>query len=414
MQPCRGDSTICLNFGSREDYEECVGDASLYRRHVEEQYRQHPELFPEGMGSGFVLHSNRTSSKLGIVLRRIQVKTSKVTFWIRPSLAMPYMVAFTDDVEKGLFLLHHGASFEALDYAFGHNHMFWYRASAALGRCSIVGTTVKSPGHLPQHVVADEKHTTIRGEKAYLAMTAAAGCILGAEVSTAASTTALTKSYGVFADEARDVDPEYAPKTVCLDPWKPARQAWQKLFPAICLILCFLHSVLKLRKSRPTGVTRKRLIGRSWHVYAARTKAQFSQRLRRLREWAETNLPAGSLLNAVRAMFDKRDSFTPAYGFNAAHRTTNHVDRLMDHMDRRLYAMRYFHGTTVSASLTARSSALLWNFHPYGRRARPRAAWTSSPFSELNGFSYHENWLHNLLIASSMGGRRRHTQVGAT
>ena len=126
MQPRRGSSSICLDFGSREHYDAFVGDASLYRGYVEEQYRQHPELFPEGMGSGFVLHSSRASMKLGIVLRRIQVKASKATFWIRPSLAMPYMVAFTDDVERGLFMLHHGASLEALEYAFGHDHMFWY------------------------------------------------------------------------------------------------------------------------------------------------------------------------------------------------------------------------------------------------------------------------------------------------
>jgi len=29
-----------------------------------------------------------------------------------------------------------------------------------------------------------------------------------------------------------------------------------------------------------------------------------------------------------------------------------------------------------------------------------------SPFHDLNGFQYHPNWLHNLLIASSLGGLR--------
>jgi len=359
------------------------------------------------MSGGFSLHDRRTSVKLDVVIRRIQLAASNDTYQIRPSLVMPYMVAFTDDVEKALYLQNNGVSFEALEYAFGRDHMFWYRASVSVGRCSIVGTTVKSPDRLPEHVVADEKHTWIRGERAYVAMTVGAGCLLGAEVSTSASATALTKSYGVFADEARDVNPDYAPKTVCLDPWQPAYAAWRKLFPAISVVLCFLHSVLKMKKSRPTGAPRTGLIGRSWHVYGASTKAQFSQRLRRLREWAEANLPVGSLLDAVHAMCAKRGAFTRAYDFETAYRTTNHVDRLMNRQDRRLYAMQYFHGTASSASLTMRSSALLWNFHPYGRRARPLDRWTSSPFTELNGFSYHSNWLHNLLIASSMGGRRR-------
>jgi hypothetical protein len=113
---------------------------------LDEQYRKHPELFPDGKGGGFVLHSGRTSLKLGVVLRRIRVKASGATFWIRPSLVMPYTRAFADDVEKGLLLLHNGASFEALAYAFGRDHIFWYRANAAVGQCSIVGTTVKACG----------------------------------------------------------------------------------------------------------------------------------------------------------------------------------------------------------------------------------------------------------------------------
>jgi hypothetical protein len=200
---------------------------------------------------------------------------------------------------------------------------------------------------------------------------------------------------------------------VCLDSWPPARKAWEELFPTVAVILCFLHSVLKLVKSRPIGTqVREKIIGRAWHVYAASTKARFSQRMRRLREWAVENLPAGTLRDAVWAMCAKRDSFKLAYDFDNAHRTTNPVDRLMDLQDRLLYAMRYFHGTPAAASLAMRSAALLSNFHPYGRRARPEAGWTSSPFTELNGYSYHDNWLQNLLIASSMGGWRGHSPTG--
>jgi hypothetical protein len=235
----RGHRTICLGFESREAYDACVADATRFREHVEAQYRAHPELFPAEMSGGFSLHDRRTSAKLDVVVRRIQLVASSDTYQIRPSLVMPYMVAFTDDVEKALYLQNNGVSFEALEYAFGRDHMFWYRASVSVGRCSIVGTTVKSPEKLPEHIVSDEKHTWIRGERAYVAMTVGAGCLLGAEVSTSASATALTKSYGVFADEARDVDPDYAPKTVCLDPWQPAYAAWKKLFPAILVVLCF-------------------------------------------------------------------------------------------------------------------------------------------------------------------------------
>ena len=50
--------------------------------------------------------------------------------------------------------------------------------------------------------------------------------------------------------------------------------------------------------------------------------------------------------------------------------------------------------------------ALQWNFHPYGPRLRHDQPSRVSPFHDLNGFQYPPNWLHNLLIASSMGGLR--------
>ena len=98
--------------------------------------------------------------------------------------------------------------------------------------------------------------------------------------------------------------------------------------------------------------------------------------------------------------------FTVAYQFPQAHRTSNMLDRLMNHQDRLLYTMQYLHGDKESARLYLRSMALVWNFHPYGARTRSNDSHRSSPFTELNGYSYHENWLHNLLIASSMNGRR--------
>jgi hypothetical protein len=50
---------------------------------------------------------------------------------------------------------------------------------------------VKDPSKLPSHLVADEKHTWLEGEKVYVATTAAGGSILGAELAESASTEAL-------------------------------------------------------------------------------------------------------------------------------------------------------------------------------------------------------------------------------
>ena len=53
--------------------------------------------------------------------------------------------------------------------------MYWHRLECSLGRSSLVGTTVSAAGRLPRHLADDEKHTTLGGQKVYLAATATAG-----------------------------------------------------------------------------------------------------------------------------------------------------------------------------------------------------------------------------------------------
>ena len=83
------------------------------------------------------------------------------------------------------------------------------------------------------------------------------------------------------------------------------------------------------------------------------------------------------------------------------------LDRLMNYQDRLLYTMQYFHGSEDSARQYLRAMALIWNFHPDGHRTTAKAPDCRSPFKDLNGFEYHENWLRNLLIAGSMNGYRQ-------
>ena len=108
----------------------------------------------------------------------------------------------------------------------------------------------------------------------------------------------------------------------------------------------------------------------------------------------------------VHKVCQHRAAFTPAYDCPPAARTTNAVDRVHNHRDRVLYAMRYSHSQRAGARLAVRAWALQWNSHPYGPRLRHEQPSRSSPFADLKGFLYHPNWLQNFLIASSMGGLR--------
>jgi hypothetical protein len=396
--------SICFPCESEAQYRAAVADHAQMRQLLHDSYTQFPKLFPEQFGDGFTWHEQYHSDKLGVTFRRLRLRATGEVFLVRPSCYLPYAVARTEEIEKALYLRQWNVPFEALAYVFGRDAMYYYRAWASWGRNSLVGTTVKRAEKLPEHLVADEKHTWRVGEKEYLATTVGGGCILGAELASAATTEALRAAYGVFAAEAREVSEAYAPVSVCTDGWAATRAAWRGLYSKITLVLCFLHGILKIQERCAEGL-RGEVLQRAWEVYAGGTKRSFSQRMRRFKEWGQEKL-SGAVLVAVLKLSGRTKDYLPAYEVPGAARTSNQVDRLMDYQDRGLYQMKYLHGTKASGKLLVRAQALQWNFHPFGARGRGKQG-DKTPFERLNGFAYHPNWLHNLLCASSLGGRRR-------
>src|SRR5512135_1177368 len=227
----RGHRTICLPI-AEEAYRQIVNDPVEFRRTIDDCFRRMPELFPRDF-EGFQLMGHRVSAKQGVTIRRLRLKDG-TTYSIRPSFLMPYVTARTEDVEGPLFLRKFGVPFWALAHVFGEDPMFWYRLECGLGRCSIVGTTVRHAG-LPEHLVADEHHQGLDGQKVYIATTVGGGCCLGAEPATAAGTDELKPAYEVFKGEALDVLPDYAPETVSTDGWKGTQAAWKMLFKKVII-----------------------------------------------------------------------------------------------------------------------------------------------------------------------------------
>jgi len=166
-----GSKTICIPC-DREPYPELIANPARFRHFVDELHAAHPELFPAALAEGYWSHGlTPPSAKLGLQLRRIKLKTTGEVYSVCPSFVMPYMTGYVAEVEHALFLLTFGVPFWALTHVFGRNDMYWYRLANGCGRNSLVGTTVKAPEGLPQDLLADEKHTTRQGEKAYVAMT---------------------------------------------------------------------------------------------------------------------------------------------------------------------------------------------------------------------------------------------------
>jgi hypothetical protein len=365
-----------------------------------------PELFPEGFAQGYRMKDGRTSVKQGESMRRIILRDGR-SYSIRPSFLMPYMTARTAEVEAPLFLRKFGVPFWALAQVFGGDPMRWYRLEIGLGRNSLVGTTVRT-ATLPEHLLADEHHRRRDGEKNYIATTVGGGCVLGAALSEGAGTDDLKDAYKVFKEEAFNVDPLYAPKTVNTDGWHSTQAAWKVLFPLIAILQCFLHAWLKIRdRAKHLGESFFDVSERVWDAYHAPDHRGFSQRIRSLRSWA-TGCLTGIVRDKVLDLCDKRDLWSIAYDHPGGHRTSNMLDRLMRSMNRYFDDGQHLHGSRAACDQHCRAWALLHNFTPWHPATADNNEGWQSPAEYLNGHRYHDNWLQNLLVSASLGGYRNH------
>ena len=398
-------STICLPAG-KDDYEAAVADPGLFRAWLDRSFRAWPELFPEAFRGGYRLKDGRTSAKTGARLRRVRLRATGQSFSVRPSFLLPYMAGTADDASGPLFLRAFGVPFWALAAAFGRDDMYWYRLEVSLGRNSVAGTTVRRAG-LPEHLLADEHHQPRDGQKNYLATTIGAGCCLGAALAQAAGAEDLQKAYGVFKEEAQDVQPGYAPATVSVDGWAPTHQAWLLLFPLVALLRCFLHGWLNIRSRGKLSEAFVELPGKVWHAYHADSRRSFAQRLRRLWEWARGQALSAWLLEQVQKLCGRSKEYAKAYSHPGGHRTSNMLDRVMRAMNRHFDSGQHLHGSKEACERHVRAWALLYNFRPWHPAvAKANDDWRC-PAERLNRHRYRDDWLHNLLASASLGGYRR-------
>lgn len=396
-----GSRQICIAM-DRETYDDIWNDSGKVRKLLEKMIVEQPEIFPAEIADGFALSGHLPESRKMGEIRLRQIRIGGKAYSLRPSFVMPYFCGTIQEIEKPLLLLSYGTPCWLITVVFGHNDMFWQRHLERLGRNSLVGTTVSDPANLPQHLAADEHHTDWQGEKGYIATTAAEGCLLGVAITDEADQPHLQAAYGVFAAEARQLSPKYAPKTVNTDGWCATSNAFQALFTTIVPILCFLHGFLKVRDR-----CRKEydLHTRIWEVYRATNIRMFDSRMKAFRKWFEGQAWTAIVEEMTSKLWKRAAQYRLAYKHPDCYRTSNQVDRPMNRMRRILYAGRGLHGHGSSSERRLRGWALLFNFREFAPRGgRPRPY--SSPAHRLNKKRYHENWLHNLMISTSLGGQK--------
>jgi len=176
----------------------------------------------------------------------------------------------------------------------------------------------------------------------------AAGCCLGAAVADTADADALQQAYGVFQQQARNVQPQSTPKTVSTDGWAATQLAWLALFPLVLILRCLLHGWLSVRqRAKHLGELFHSLGDKVWQAYRSSTRQGFAQRLRRLREWAQRQR-RGVVLEQVLRLGGRSKQYGQAYRQPQGHRTSNLLDRVMKLMQRYFDSGR--HGRSVATS----------------------------------------------------------------
>ena len=397
----RGSKQICIPMDPSL-YQDLWNDAVQLRSYLDTLIEQSPELFPSEVSDGYHLTGHLPESKKmpGIRLRQIQIGSE--TYTLRPSFVMSYMSGTVDELEHPLLLLSLGVPCWALMRIYGHNEMYWNRHLERFGRSSLVGTTVRLSPRLPRHLVADEHHCDWCGMKGYVAFTAAHGCILGLALSPQADEAHLKVAYGVFAQEARALEPDYEPISVNVDGWKATQNAFVALFTSIVPILCFLHGFLSIRqRSRKAHGLHQQL----WEIYRSESAEQFRQKMAQFWQNCQTDNWPQALIDKIAKFCGRVDDYALSYEHPHCYRTSNLVDRLMNRLTRYLYANRGIYGHLVTSERRLRGWALLQNFRPFAPRSGIERPY-QSPAHRLNQKQYHSHWLHNLQVSASMAGQK--------
>ena len=192
--PRKGYRTIRLPLAESE-YDRFLTDRADARARLDEVHEDFPEWFPEAFPWGYALCGyTEPSVKQDLRCRRIRLEQGHSVFTVAPAFVMPYMTGRTQDVDNALFMMRFHVPYWAIAHTFGRHAMYGYRMAQGLGRLSLVGTTVQTAEPLPKALVADEKHSWLKGHRVDIATTAAQDGILGASVATSASQVDLEKA----------------------------------------------------------------------------------------------------------------------------------------------------------------------------------------------------------------------------
>jgi hypothetical protein len=288
--------------------------------------------------------------------------------------------------------------------------MALYRLVCALGQHSLVTVLLKCHLPLPVYFLADEKHSHCLTGRVYLPTIVSGRVMWHLGYSASKSAVAFTESYGQFQQVASQEDPCYEVQGVLIDGFDSTTSSMRTLFPRARLGNCLRHAITKL-PNKLTGLAtplRKGLRSK-FHSLLHRCRTRKSLRVvalgQRLRRFADhiTATVGADQGERVRSWFqDKKSGWYAVLEDPQMPAMSTALDQAHNAIDRKLFAMKYFHHPDGSQAAYLTGLAHLYNLIPYQRRAKNAGL---CGVEVEGGRVPTSDWMLNLQILTSGGYR---------
>jgi hypothetical protein len=361
-------------------------------------------------GNCFTRHSHYVRTRCGgLTIWRIQCKRCQAVFTVLPSFLLRYRSYGLTEVRKVLRDYHGGLSLENCTIGTSLSGVALYRLICSFGKASLAQVLTKAGVPLPKHVQADEKHTKCLGTKGYIPLMSAGHVIWQIDYVDSVDEAVLEASYRQFATATRQLMPTYAPHTVTHDGFKPTSNALVHIFKkASVYLLCWLHACHGFAKILEPFSKEEANRASFWllrtlqkcHQQTSRQRISLRSHLTACLRHYKKLVPADVYIALKGWIARKKPYLYASMDFPQAHSFSYSIDHVCNHLDRKLFMMKYFHHPTARRDLFLKGFAQLHNFIPYQKFARNAH---QCPAQVEGAKLPHPDWLVSLSMLTSGG-----------
>ncbi len=405
--------TIIVDFGNEDQYQEIILDTKIFLEFVIAYILSLDfQLLHKSSCTGgncLTRHSHYARVKCGgITIWRIQCKKCKAVFTVIPSFLIRYFSYRSEQVKKALIAYHGGLSLENCTICFNIKAMALYRIICTFGKYSLPSIFYKAGLTLPKNAQVDEKHTKCMGDKGYIPMLTCGHTIWHIDYVESLDNDTLESSYRKFSEETKVLDADYSPETITHDGFRSTINAMRNIFKKTAFLICWIHScwsIAKLLKpfSKEEGEQLSEKLFDALNKYHSKISLQclslrswFSALLRKYKKI----LPEDLYESLKKWIKRRKPYFYTSMDYPLHLSFSFSLDHICNHLDRKLFNMKYFHCHESRKDRFLKGFALVHCLIPYQRFAKNAH---KSPVQVDGAKLPHVDWFVSLSILTSGG-----------